>query len=237
MDRVENYFKMSPKQFKRIVGTTKPVFRSMLAVLQVAFDKLHEPGGKAPDLTPGDKLLITLEYYREYRTKRLIGSTPNLKKPPSKRAARRSSCREAQQDYQDQVENEPPNRLIDGTYRRVDSQFGNISPCDAAAKDHASNQQGKSDELCNNSRLAAVHVQDDQCDNADQDDGENIPTLPRSDTILAVVLNHNRRSGGNGNGTINERLRFIFLLPFYRRVLSQVINCEFCEMRRYGILG
>jgi len=64
---------MSNKQFKRIVGTTKPVFRSMLDVLQVAFDKLHEPGGKPPNLTPGDKLLITLEYYREYRVMERIG--------------------------------------------------------------------------------------------------------------------------------------------------------------------
>ena len=45
----------------------------MLAVLQVAFDKLHEPGGKPPDLNFGDKLLITLEYYREYRTMERIG--------------------------------------------------------------------------------------------------------------------------------------------------------------------
>jgi len=73
MDRVENYFKMSPKQFKRIVGTTKPVFRAMLDVLQVAFDKLHEPGGKPPNLTLGDKLPIALEYYREYRTMERIG--------------------------------------------------------------------------------------------------------------------------------------------------------------------
>ena len=73
MDRVKNHLKMSNKQFKRIVGTTKPVFHLMLDVLQAAFDKLHEPGGKPPNLTPGDKLLITLEYYREYRVMERIG--------------------------------------------------------------------------------------------------------------------------------------------------------------------
>jgi len=88
MDRVENYFKMSPKQFKRIVGTTKPVFRSMLAVLQVAFDKLHQPGGKPPDLTFGDKLLITLEYYREYRTMERVGISYGCAKSSVSRSIR-----------------------------------------------------------------------------------------------------------------------------------------------------
>jgi predicted DNA-binding protein YlxM (UPF0122 family) len=40
----------------------------MLDVLQTAYDKLHEPGGKPPSLTVSDKLLITLKYYREYIT-------------------------------------------------------------------------------------------------------------------------------------------------------------------------
>jgi len=50
------------------IGTTKPVFLTMLDLLQTAYDKLHEQGGKPPDLTVGDKLLITLKYYREYTT-------------------------------------------------------------------------------------------------------------------------------------------------------------------------
>ena len=77
MDRLKKYFKMSNKQFKRIVGTTKPVFREMLALLETAFAILHIPGGKPPDLTPGDKLLMTLEYYREYRTMERIGRVRN----------------------------------------------------------------------------------------------------------------------------------------------------------------
>jgi len=60
--------KLTKKRFKQIIGTTKPVFQTMLEVLQEAYVKLHEFGGKPVDLTVGDKLLITLQYHREYRT-------------------------------------------------------------------------------------------------------------------------------------------------------------------------
>jgi predicted DNA-binding protein YlxM (UPF0122 family) len=66
MSRVEKKLLWSDEKFKRRIGTTKPVFQNMLAVLQTAYDKLHANGGKPPDLTVGDKLLITLKYYREY---------------------------------------------------------------------------------------------------------------------------------------------------------------------------
>ena len=68
MIRVEKKLKLSDEKFKRRIGTTKPVFLSMLAILQTAHAELHQQGGKPPDLTPGDKLLITLKYYREYTT-------------------------------------------------------------------------------------------------------------------------------------------------------------------------
>jgi hypothetical protein len=73
MERVEKVLQMADEQFKRIIGTTKPVFQAMLTVLQAAYDQLHKSGGKPPDLTIGDKLLITLQYYREYRTMEHIG--------------------------------------------------------------------------------------------------------------------------------------------------------------------
>lgn len=68
MERMEKALKMPDEQFKRIIGTTKPVFQTMLEVLQSAYDKLHRFGGKPPKLMPPDKLLIALQYYREYRT-------------------------------------------------------------------------------------------------------------------------------------------------------------------------
>ncbi|MCL2622029.1 MAG: transposase family protein [Planctomycetaceae bacterium] len=68
MERAEKALKMSNQQFKRIIGTTRPVFQKMMNVLEIAHNKLHEFGGKPPDLTVGDKLFMTLQYYREYRT-------------------------------------------------------------------------------------------------------------------------------------------------------------------------
>ena len=68
MTRIEKKLKLSDEKFKRRIGTTKPVFQTMLDILQVAYDKQHEQGGKPPDLAVGDKLLITLKYNREYTT-------------------------------------------------------------------------------------------------------------------------------------------------------------------------
>ena len=68
MEREEKALKMPKKQFKRIIGTTKPVFQKMMSLLETTYEKLHETGGKPPDLTVGDKLLVTMQYYREYRT-------------------------------------------------------------------------------------------------------------------------------------------------------------------------
>jgi predicted DNA-binding protein YlxM (UPF0122 family) len=68
MTRIEEKLKLSDEKFKRRIGTTKPVFQTMLDILQTAHNTLHESGGKPNDLSVGDKLLITLKYYREYIT-------------------------------------------------------------------------------------------------------------------------------------------------------------------------
>ena len=69
MERTEKALKLPAEQFKRNIGTTKPVFQQMMTVLQSAYETLHnDAGGKPPALTVGDKLLITLQYYRESRT-------------------------------------------------------------------------------------------------------------------------------------------------------------------------
>ena len=77
MSRVEKKLRLSDEKFKRRIGTTKPVFQKMLALLETAHVKLHERGGKPPDLTPGDKLLIALKYYREYTTMESIADDYN----------------------------------------------------------------------------------------------------------------------------------------------------------------
>ena len=68
MRRIEKKLKQSDEKFKHRTGTTKAVFQTMLDVLRTAHDKLHEQGGKPPDLTVGSQLLIALKYYWEYTT-------------------------------------------------------------------------------------------------------------------------------------------------------------------------
>jgi hypothetical protein len=68
MNRIEKKLKLSDEKFKRRIGTTKPVFSTMLEILQADFVKQHKLGGKPPELSVGDKLLIPLKYYREYIT-------------------------------------------------------------------------------------------------------------------------------------------------------------------------
>jgi predicted DNA-binding protein YlxM (UPF0122 family) len=80
MTRVEKKLKLSDEKFKRRIGTTKPVFLTMLDILETAHAQLHQLGGKPPNLNVGDKLLITLKYYREYTTMESIGDDYNCSK-------------------------------------------------------------------------------------------------------------------------------------------------------------
>jgi hypothetical protein len=68
MERIEKTLEWNDDKFKRQIGTTKPVFQTMLDILQTDYTPLHPFGGKPPSLSVGDKLLITLKYYREYTT-------------------------------------------------------------------------------------------------------------------------------------------------------------------------
>ena len=88
MERVERQLRWPDKKFKRRIGTSKPVFRAMLEILQADYDKKHELGGATPELTVGDKLLITLKYYREYTTMESIGDDFNCSKSSVHRSIR-----------------------------------------------------------------------------------------------------------------------------------------------------
>ena len=59
-------------EYMQIFGVSKKVFFSMYLALSRAYRKLHEKGGRPPVLSVLDKLVITLMYWREYRTYRHI---------------------------------------------------------------------------------------------------------------------------------------------------------------------
>ena len=66
---VQKALALSNRQFKKLFGVKRETFHKMLAILQEAFEKEHRRGGKPPTkVFVEDRLLITLQYWREYRT-------------------------------------------------------------------------------------------------------------------------------------------------------------------------
>ncbi len=66
--KYERVAALSPAQFRRITGVRPSVFALMVQVLRRAEKKTRKRGGKPPDLCLEDRLLLCLEYLREYRT-------------------------------------------------------------------------------------------------------------------------------------------------------------------------
>lgn len=64
-NRVKN---LSSTLFKRLTGVNKAVFNEMIFVLNKAEKNKKILGGKPSALSTEDKVLMTLEYLREYRT-------------------------------------------------------------------------------------------------------------------------------------------------------------------------
>ena len=63
--KIKNY---SEEEFRRLSGVKKATFNMMLEILNEAEKKKKAKGGKLNNLTMEDRLLMTLEYLREYRT-------------------------------------------------------------------------------------------------------------------------------------------------------------------------
>ncbi len=67
-ERWQRAFAQQDDKFKELFGVKKEVFRQMLDVLSDAREQRRRKGGPRPKLTPGDQLLVALQYWREYRT-------------------------------------------------------------------------------------------------------------------------------------------------------------------------
>jgi len=62
-------------EFRRLTGVRRETFELMLKVLRVAARKRRKIGGPAPDVSLENRLLMMLEYLREYRTYFHIGQS------------------------------------------------------------------------------------------------------------------------------------------------------------------
>ncbi len=66
---------LRPDKFRRLTGVKPAVFAHMVAVLKRAEKQIRKHGGKPPKLCVEDRLLLALEYLREYRTYFHIGES------------------------------------------------------------------------------------------------------------------------------------------------------------------
>jgi len=68
-------------EFRAVTGVTPTTFHAMLEVIRQAYEETHRKrNGRHRKLSREDMLLMTLEYYKEYRTLACIGASYGLKK-------------------------------------------------------------------------------------------------------------------------------------------------------------
>ena len=74
-------------QFRRLTGVKPETFTAMLSILEEAEAQrkagFKYQGGRKPKLCMADKLLLTLEYWREYRTQFHIGQSYGIGEAPT----------------------------------------------------------------------------------------------------------------------------------------------------------
>jgi hypothetical protein len=68
MAKYEEIKDISDEDFKRLSGINRDIFKRIVAILQVFQDEKSKKGGRKPKLSMEDKVLMLMEYYREYRT-------------------------------------------------------------------------------------------------------------------------------------------------------------------------
>lgn len=68
MDNQKRIAKLKEKDYQKYFGVNKETFDKMLEILEDADSYKHRKGGRPSVLSVLDKLVIMLQYYREYRT-------------------------------------------------------------------------------------------------------------------------------------------------------------------------
>ncbi len=68
MSKYDQIIFLSDSDFRRLIGVNKKTFSKMMEVLRPVEAKRRSLGGKKPRLCLEDRLLMSLEYLREYRT-------------------------------------------------------------------------------------------------------------------------------------------------------------------------
>ena len=72
-EKYERTEKLSSEDFRRLTGLKRKTFGKMVEILKKAEEERRQKGGHESKLSIEEKLLLTLEYLREYRTYFHIG--------------------------------------------------------------------------------------------------------------------------------------------------------------------
>ena len=78
MQKYENVSRLSSIEFKRLTGVQKATFIEMVAIVRESKNQTASRRGKPFHLSIEDRLLMTLEYLREYRTYFHLGQSYGL---------------------------------------------------------------------------------------------------------------------------------------------------------------
>lgn len=78
MQKYETVSKLSTSEFRRLTGVRKDTFEMMISIIREAENQESSRRGKPSYLGVEDRLLMTLEYLREYRTYFHLGQSYGL---------------------------------------------------------------------------------------------------------------------------------------------------------------
>ena len=88
MQKHKKIKKLEPEEFRRLTGVKPGTFLEILAVLKEAEKEKLLKGGNPHRLSIEDRLLMALEYLREYRTYFHLGQSYNLSESACYRSCR-----------------------------------------------------------------------------------------------------------------------------------------------------
>ncbi len=88
MQKYEKVSKLSPTSFRRLTGVKAETFKKMVEILREKESQKKARGGKPSLLIIEDRLLMCLEYLREYRTYFHLGQSYGLSESACYRVCR-----------------------------------------------------------------------------------------------------------------------------------------------------
>jgi hypothetical protein len=88
MSKYEELKQLPMEQFRRLTGVKPETFSEMIEILVAVQNSRYRKAGRKGELTIEDKLLMALEYLREYRTYFHLGRSYGLSESACYRACR-----------------------------------------------------------------------------------------------------------------------------------------------------